>query len=1561
MTRKKSVRNIFWMFRRSKAVLFALGLLLVLLSACGPGDRTGSGWMTFRYDRTHSGYLEETLPIPLTLEWSYQSSQSPRPAWPEPGEEMERMQMDNAFYTSAAYGIVFFGSSLDHKIKALDAATGKEKWHFFTDGPVRYAPTIANGRIYAGSDDGYVYCLNAGNGKLIWKYRAGPGPDRLLGNGSMISLWPIRTNVLVDAGIVYFGAGVFPYEGIYICALDASDGSILWKNDTIGDKEHELAFGGISPQGYLVASDGILYVPSSRAMPAAFDKNNGDFLYYLDPGGKIGGTWAVLDQEHLIAGVDNSGTPAKRAYDQKTGERKEDMHVWFPGIDLVVTPDTSYTLTLDGIYALNRHAYLSLQQNQVKDIRQKRAELRAQLSDISNQLAQVDRRKSVQLIRQREDITRMIAKLAEVENLLKPEMFRWETLCRDLNTIILTGDFVFAGGKDKVLGFNAQTGKETWRTEVPGDVKGLSAAGGRLFVSTDTGGILCFGQGEGSSPQPAAALSVVEPYNDGKKDAFFRAAAENIIERTGVEKGWALVLDSGSGQLAYELALLTDLKIIVLTLNNKKTAAIRHRLSGSGLYGHRIVVADWDLETLPDYFANLIVCEDLLTNGKTDISPEEIFRVLKPYGGVAVFSLQAESSGPSQRTDLEEISAWFEAVVSGGPVEKTIDESWLFYSRGHLDGAGNWTEEYGNPGNTACSDDELVQGPLGILWFGEPGSRKMVDRHAKSQSPLSIDGRMFIQGEEVVLAYEAYNGTLLWEREIPGAIRPRADIDGGNFSVTKDALFVGAYDMCYVLDPATGKILSEIELPDTPDDGSYRWAHMSATENHLFGSRAAAHPKKFFSLQEALVKDGKWVEEVEVPFEYLYQYRVLRNRYPEPTDGLIADFKRSGVLWRMMTDFPDWENYKLTEGALTDRLIVSDSVFALDPGTGELQWRHQGSRIAHITISKGLGNIFFAESLVPQAAKVRAGRETQKLISEGKYVESREFPVQSEHRDFRTVFALDQETGKIKWSKTLDFTGCGGDTLASAYQNGVLLFFSSMGSHDWWRHDSGELRWKRLTALDAETGGILWSHPNNYRTRPVIVGNRVFIEPRVCDLHTGSIFTRIHPISGQTVPYEYLRPGHTCAISSASASMLFYRSSVAAITDFEKDDGLTLFGGIRPGCWINMIPAGGVLLFPEASAGCTCSFPLRGTVVLKHKPDRWQKGKVFITHGPKTPVKNFAINLGASSDMKDNKGRVWFAYPNPDTNYTQNHYPDYGVKFDLNEKILPGMGFFNKDYRNLIIPGSDRPWLYTSGSIGVTSFEIPIIDDVWGEKPGIYTVRLGFKAPDEDKRGRRVFDISLQGNEELSDFDIRAESGPENGVVIKEFRNIHVAIHLTIELSPHSKDPGFDNAPILNFIEVQREDEIGPYESSAAVKPLTARQAESMLSDAHRDFKQKKSGEALEKYHSVLERAQTAGYKRLALEGLAEIASLESLPKIAPYCKDIDPVIRDYKDMDPQLKKNAIRVFLAIGDNLSLSDRDRALKMMNRALNFTDSEDLETLDQVMTRIKELRGESRSGR
>ena len=123
---------------------------------------------------------------------------------------------------------------------------------------------IDSDRLYVGSDDGYAYCLNAGDGTLIWKYRPSPADERIVGNGRLVSSWPLRTGMLVDNGVLYLTAGVFPYEGLYICAVNAETGKEIWRNDTSGDLAWGLDYGGMAPQGYLLASKKNLYVPSGR-------------------------------------------------------------------------------------------------------------------------------------------------------------------------------------------------------------------------------------------------------------------------------------------------------------------------------------------------------------------------------------------------------------------------------------------------------------------------------------------------------------------------------------------------------------------------------------------------------------------------------------------------------------------------------------------------------------------------------------------------------------------------------------------------------------------------------------------------------------------------------------------------------------------------------------------------------------------------------------------------------------------------------------------------------------------------------------------------------------------------------------------------------------------------------------------------------------------------------------------------------------------------------------------------------------------------------------------------
>jgi outer membrane protein assembly factor BamB len=349
--------------------------------------------------------------------------------------------------------------------------------------------------------------------------------------------------------------------------------------------------------------------------------------------------------------------------------------------------------------------------------------------------------------------------------------------------VILAGDVVFTGGEGIVIGIDAKTGKEVWKSDVNGAAVGLAASGGSLFVSSDEGPIYCFGETKVAAAKEIKPQIKADPYPNDSLSETYKAAAEKILADSGIKKGYALVLDCGRGGLAYELAKRTELKIVGLEKDPEKLAVARKNLEAAGLLGNRVVVEPWDMESLPGYFANLIVSDGMILTGRTAGTREEGHRILRPWGGTACLSFHREG-----------------------------EVTWRKYVRGPLEGAGFWTQQYGDPQNTACSGDELVYGPLGVLWFGEPGPQGMVERHACAQSPVSMNGRLFMEGEEIITAADAFNGTMLWKREIPGAVRVKVKADCGNLVVTQDGLYVAAYDKCYKLDPETGETIAPMGL-----------------------------------------------------------------------------------------------------------------------------------------------------------------------------------------------------------------------------------------------------------------------------------------------------------------------------------------------------------------------------------------------------------------------------------------------------------------------------------------------------------------------------------------------------------------------------------------------------------------------------------------------------------------------------------------------------------------------------------------------------------------------------
>ena len=164
---------------------------------------------------------------------------------------------------------------------AVDGKTGKIRWTFFTDAAPRLAPAYWNGKLYFGSDDGHVYCLNAQDGKVVWTINAAVTSETMLGYGRFSSVWPIRTGVMVEDGAAWFTAGLFPGEGVYLCAVDPDSGDLRLRKE-VGRLSGQVGRDSLSPQGYMLASNDSLYL-TSRVSPTRFCKSDGTFIPFSTP------------------------------------------------------------------------------------------------------------------------------------------------------------------------------------------------------------------------------------------------------------------------------------------------------------------------------------------------------------------------------------------------------------------------------------------------------------------------------------------------------------------------------------------------------------------------------------------------------------------------------------------------------------------------------------------------------------------------------------------------------------------------------------------------------------------------------------------------------------------------------------------------------------------------------------------------------------------------------------------------------------------------------------------------------------------------------------------------------------------------------------------------------------------------------------------------------------------------------------------------------------------------------------------------------------------------------
>lgn len=1296
-------------------------LIVTLSSVLSSGlPARADDWPTYRHDNARSGISRETLTAPLSEAWVFTAAHPPSHAWadpqPKPVEsqlELPRVRFDDAFHVTAVGDLVVFGSSSENAVYALDAASGGVRWRSFTDGPVRLAPTLWKEKVYVGSDDGRVYCLDAVDGGELWRFQAAPRTEMLLGNGKMISPWPVRTGVVVDEDVAYFGAGIFPAEGVFLYAVDASSGKLLWKNDSYGHGGN----GTVSPQGYMLASRDRLFVSSSRAMPAAFSREDGRLLFHRNFSwrevGMFGGTYSVLADGLLFNAIEQvvvvRQSDGRLAFTEGLGPSNPSAGAR----RLVVDDDLVVLLTGEAVLAADREGWT--QQRIVGNLQTKLAKLRKALEgnpDLQDVVAATE------------------AQLEEALEILKGlgEPLKWQVPSKENDSVVLTGEIVFLGGENSVRGLDLSTGAEVWAASTQGRARGLAVASGRLLVSTDQGSIHCFVPdavtgGTGQWKQEHTRRTVREPFPDDARAHWYDKLAETLLRESRQKKGYALILGGNVGQLTLELLGRSELTAYVVEPDLKKAARAREALDAAGLHGPRAVVLQSSLDSVPypDYFANLIICEGGFSTGVPGTPASEVLRMLKPCGGVAIAGRAPVDAEESEGASPKPLEEWLRGL--GDPIEQGLEVSmrdgWARIARGPLPGAGSWTHQYAEPGNTAMGDDRLVKGPLGVLWFGEPGPGRMPSRHAYNVAPLAVEGRMFTQGENVLMAHDAYNGVLLWEREMPGALRLRMNTSCSNLAANEKGLFVAIGDQCHHLDPATGKTIRTYGVPSAPatPDGKEapgRWMYVSCTPERLYGSRD------------------------------------------------------------------------------------NQAVFAVDIETGEVLWTREAGDLQLTSICMGDGRMFFVDHQVTEE-QIQACLQSLPVESRR---DRRGNPIPP---DVRLVTALDAETGRTVWEKPQYVSDCvgvgrtGGD-LTVMYSRGVLLLCGQpWNGHFWPEFFAGEFSRRSLIALSGEDGSLLWSGRRGYRSRPLIVEDRIVAEPWAYDLATGRELLRTHPVTGKEVPWQIARPGHHCGNIAAAPNVLFFRSGTTAYYDLEEDYGTAHFGAHRPGCWINCVPAGGVVVMPEASSGCVCPYSIHCTVVFKPREENRQWG-MYSAPGSLSPIRHLAVNFGAPGDRKDTEGILWLAYPRPYSGATEEQRR-LVLDLPLEVEFGKGGGYARENAAFLEVAGTDEDWIYASRCQGPLRCVLPLgRDGKTAGEPRKYTVRLHFREPDGRGPGERVFDVSLAGSKVLEGFDVARAAGDSDAALVKEIRGVEAAGELELSLSPRR------GTPLLNGLEVLLEE-----------------------------------------------------------------------------------------------------------------------------------------------------------
>jgi outer membrane protein assembly factor BamB len=1013
-----------------------------------------------------------------------------------------------------------------------------------------FEPVVADQKIFLGfNDQDKVIALDIHTGRELWHFYA-DGPVRL----------PLAAN----KGKIYFTSD----DGYCYC-LNADNGSLVWKlslapaaNKLLGNKRLISMW---PARGGIVVKDDIIYTaasifPMMGTFIYAINADNGEIIwknegtgsnYILQPHSSPAfadvapqGTFTISRDKLLVAG----GRSVPAAFDLLTGEK-----LYY---QLAASGKTGGAFT-----CANDQVFFNHQRERMTDMYD--ASTGDTLIKEVGEYPVIDG--NVIYFSGNEIIATHLNDSNRLDTI-------WKSEVSATNDLIKAGDCLYAANNNGIAAIKIADHKPKvhWTYTSAKSIERLVASNGKLIAVSEDGEIMVFGD------TPSENISFLEKHVVPLRSHWL--SGKRIIRKSRIKSGYGIILGTDDIRLLESLVAKTSVSFIALESDPDRISYLREYFDSLGVTAERLSFLNFNetISFLPKYFASLTIVTDAdyLKDEAGDIL-QKLYESTRPYDG----KIWIKSRGREKR-GLKRTLAGLD--LYGADLRK----GWrhLMVSRsGALEGAADWTHNYGNIANTVKSEDEIVKAPLGILWFGGNSNLDVLPRHGHGPSEQVIDGRLIIQGISSISARDVYTGRLIWKKEIE-------NLDKDNWMVYYDE----TYDEDNPLDPK----YNQVHIPGA----NARGTNFIATREYVYvivGSRCMVLD----------IKTGELVKTFSIGDE-----NAERLAYIGVYDNLLI----LGKNFRKYPDMPSEEDDPRRVKFRNFNTSASRELVIMDRFSGKKRWNITANHgFIHNSVIAGDG-ILFCLDKYPQSLETKLKRRGKDLPPGSRML----------YLDIRTGDKIFEDTTNI-FGSWLGYS--------SEYK---LLLQANRPSRDMLTDENGE----RMIAYNILTKEPLWDKSVTYLNPPIISGDKIYTEGEGFSLFTGEPLFEKDPITQEEIKWNFKRE-YGCGYVIASEHLLTFRSASAAFINLDVFEGTGNLGGFKAGCSANLIVANGVLNAPDYTRTCQCAYQNQTSLALIHMPwmTYWTNSN-YIWNGKQ--IKRLGLNLNAPGDRISDQNILWLEFPN---------------------------------------------------------------------------------------------------------------------------------------------------------------------------------------------------------------------------------------------------------------------------------------------------------------------------